>query len=109
MLRWLKMNHLLGETSTEMQVDFLGTRLKDDAAEWFFRNIELHNCAIHDWSFEDVVIGLQKRFLLTLTHHRAANQFDSLRQDTHTVQELYTELCKFSERMVYPPDEYTFR
>ena len=26
-LRWLKMNCLLGETSVEMQVDYLGTRL----------------------------------------------------------------------------------
>ena len=32
-LRWLKMNCLLGETSVEMQVDYLGTRLTGEAQE----------------------------------------------------------------------------
>ena len=39
-LRWLKMNCLLGETSIDMQVDYLGTRLTGKAQEWFYRNIE---------------------------------------------------------------------
>ena len=39
-LRWLKMNCLLGETSVEMQVDYLGTRLTGKAQEWFCRNVE---------------------------------------------------------------------
>ena len=32
-LRWLKMDCLLGETSIEMQVDYLGTRLTGDVQE----------------------------------------------------------------------------
>ena len=32
-LRWLKMNCLLGETSVEMQVDYLGTCLTGEAQE----------------------------------------------------------------------------
>ena len=39
-LRWLKMNCLLGETSVKMQVNYLGTRLTDEAQEWFYRNVE---------------------------------------------------------------------
>ena len=39
-LRWLKMNCLLGETSIEMQVDYLGTRLTGKVQEWFYRNVE---------------------------------------------------------------------
>ena len=39
-LRWLKMNCLLGETSIEMQVHYLGTRLTGKAQEWFYRNVE---------------------------------------------------------------------
>ena len=34
-LRWLKMNYLLGETSVEMQVDYLGTCLTGEVQEWF--------------------------------------------------------------------------
>ena len=39
-LRWLKMNCLLGETSIDMQVDYLGTHLTGEAQEWFYRNVE---------------------------------------------------------------------
>ena len=39
-LRWLKMNCLLGETSIDMQVDYLGTRLTGEVQEWFYRNVE---------------------------------------------------------------------
>ena len=34
------MNCLLGETSIDMQVDYLGTRLTGKAQEWFYRNVE---------------------------------------------------------------------
>ena len=39
-LRWLKMNCLLGETTIGMQVDYLGTRLTGKVQEWFYRNVE---------------------------------------------------------------------
>ena len=39
-LRWLKMNCLLGETSVKMQVDYLGTCLTGEAQKWFYRNVE---------------------------------------------------------------------
>ena len=39
-LRWLKMNCLLGETSIDMQVNYLGTCLTGEVQEWFYRNVE---------------------------------------------------------------------
>jgi hypothetical protein len=39
-LRWLKMNYLLGPTRTEFQVSYLGTCLTGEAQEWFHRNVE---------------------------------------------------------------------
>ena len=42
-LRWLKMNCLLGETSTDMQVDYLGTCLTGKVQEWFYRNVEQYD------------------------------------------------------------------
>ena len=39
-LRWLKMNCLLGETSIKMQVNYLGTCLTGEVQEWFYRNVE---------------------------------------------------------------------
>ena len=66
-LRWLKMNCLLGETSIDMQVDYLGTCLTGEVQEWFYRNVEQYDHQVRDWTLEMVVQGLQRRFLHTLT------------------------------------------
>ena len=39
-LQWLRLHSLLGVKYTETQVQFLGTRLRGNASEWFMRNIE---------------------------------------------------------------------
>ena len=39
-LRWLKMNCLLGEMCIDMQVNYLGTHLTGEVQEWFYRNVE---------------------------------------------------------------------
>ena len=42
-LRWLKMNCLLGEASTDMQANYLGTHPTGEVQEWFYRNIGRKN------------------------------------------------------------------
>ena len=59
-LQWLKMNGLLGTKHAAFQVEYLGTRLKGDALEWYTRNVERHNRPIKNWSLESVFEGLQK-------------------------------------------------
>ena len=71
-LRWLKMNCLLGATSVETQVDYVGACLTGEAQEWFLQNMEQFNHLVCNWNLEMVMQGLQKRFLHTLNitmHH----------------------------------------
>ena len=103
------MDGLLGVKYTETQVQFLGTRLKGNASEWFTRNIECPDRPIRDWSLESVIEGLQKQFLNSLTHRQASNKFDTIEQGQKTVQELIQELTKYAARMVQYPDDYSFR
>ena len=42
-LRWLRLNSLLGEDNANFQVEYLGMRLKGDALEWYTRNVKRHN------------------------------------------------------------------
>ena len=42
-LRWLRLNSLLGEDNANFQVEYLGMRLKGDALEWYTRNVERHD------------------------------------------------------------------
>ena len=59
-LQWLKMNGLLSTKYAAFQVEYLGTRLKGDALEWYTRNVERHDRPIKNWSLESVFEGLQK-------------------------------------------------
>jgi hypothetical protein len=108
-LRWLKMNYLLGPTSTDLQVSYLGTCLTGEAQEWFHRNVEHFDRQVPDWTLETVIQGLQKRFLHALTYHHASTKFDAVMQGTNTVQELMNELTKYAACMIQQPEEYTLR
>jgi hypothetical protein len=59
-LRWLKMNYLLGPTSIELQVSYMGTCLTGEAQEWYHRNVERFDRQVRDWTLETIVQGLQK-------------------------------------------------
>ena len=102
------MNCLLGETSIEMQVDYLGTRLTGEAQEWFYRNVERFDRQVRKWTLETVAQGLQRRFLHTLTHHHASNKFDTVSQGNKTVQEVLNDLKKYATQMIHLPDIYMF-
>ena len=100
---------LLGVKYTKTQVQFLGTRLKGNASEWFMRNIERPDRPIRDWSLESVIKGLQKQFLNLLTHRQALTKFDTIKQGQKMVQELIQELTKYTTQMVQYLDDYSFR
>ena len=80
----------------ETQVQFLGTRLKGNASEWFTRNVERPDRLIRDWSLESVIKGLQKEFLNLLMHRQASNKFNMIEQGQTTVQELIQKLTKYA-------------
>jgi hypothetical protein len=40
-LRWLKLNRMLGAASGEWRLMLLGTCLTSEAQEWYMRNVEL--------------------------------------------------------------------
>jgi hypothetical protein len=42
-----------------------------------------------------------------LMHRHIAADFDAMRQGNSTVQELYNQMSKLVEQIVYPPDAYT--
>jgi hypothetical protein len=56
-----------------------------------------------------VIVGLQDRFLHTLTHHQAVAKWELIEQRKCTIQEHLNELTKYAARMLYHPDLYSFR
>ena len=79
-LWWLRLHGILGVNYTKTHVQFLGTRLKGNASEWFTRNIECPGWPIKYWSLESVIEGLQKIFLNSIMHRQASNKFNTIKQ-----------------------------
>ena len=103
------MNGLLGTKHATFHAQYLGTRLKGDALEWYMRNVERHDRPIKNWSLESVFKGLQKRFLNTLTLGQVSNKFNTINQGRRTAQELIHELTMYARQMVQYPDAYSFK
>ena len=59
----MKLSSLLGEDNADFQVEYLGTRLKGDALEWYTRNVERHDQPIKNWSLEAVIEGITETLL----------------------------------------------
>jgi hypothetical protein len=107
-LQWLKMNSFLRPSSTDFQLQYLGTHLKGKAHKWFYRNIKHCDRAVRDWTLKAAIQGLQRRFLHTLMHHNASNRFDSVMQSQQTIHKLLNDLKKYAGHMIMQPDAYTF-
>jgi hypothetical protein len=103
------MNNMLGERTAELQLSFLGSCLRDEALEWFTRNVECPDRVVQHWTFESAVAAMQQHFLHTLTHRQASNKFESIEQGSKTVQELLNNLMKYTAHMVTMPDDYTVK
>jgi hypothetical protein len=89
MLRWLKLNCMLGTAGQDWQLTVLGTHLTGKAQERYMHNVESLTWTIQAWNLETAVLGLQRRFLPMLMHRHVAMDFDAVRQGNGTVQQLY--------------------
>jgi hypothetical protein len=97
MLRWLKLNCMLGMAGQDWQLTVLGTSLTSEVQEWYMHNVESSTRMIQAWNLETEVLSLQCRFLPTLMHKHAATDFDTGHQGNGTVQELYNLMMKLTE------------
>ena len=87
-LRWLSMNLNLGsgETNTLVQLRYLGTCLRGDALDWYYHEVEHYARPTRRWTLESTLVGLQDRFLHSLTWRHMSLQFDTTQQGSGTVQ-----------------------
>ena len=95
--------------TTMLQVKYMGTRLVDDAQEWYIRNVEHHRCTVREWTLESLLRAMQKQFLHVLMHRQVSVKFDTTQQGSGMVQTMLNRLEKFTSWMVMPPDEYTMQ
>jgi hypothetical protein len=58
MLRWLKLNCMLGTAGQDWQLTVLGTCLTDEAQEWYMCNVKLSTQTIQTWNLGTMILGL---------------------------------------------------
>ena len=92
------------------RVDLLGSALEGKASEWYYENVASPYRAQRHWTFEEAVVELYRRFIITDSFQRAELQFHSVRYKTDTgVAGLYQELRRYAQRMLEPPTQSTIR
>ena len=65
---------------------------------------------VRHWTFEDLIFGLFRRFIHEASAQNAAIQYDRTKYSTDKrVLAFYNELMQRADRMVEPPDSYSFR
>lgn len=110
LLRWLRVQNVCGPRKDVLRVDLCGTTLKGLAADWFAEEVESYYRPVEDWLFEDVVCALYKRFIHRVTAQNAADKYRKTKfSKADGALAFYNELKRHANRMVQPPDEYSFK
>ncbi|GBE77706.1 hypothetical protein SCP_0105880 [Sparassis crispa] len=111
LLEYFKTLRITGDAMDADRLQILGQSLKDDAANWFFLNVQSPNCEVRKWYFEDAVTHLHRQFLHKDSELIASEKYDKAMYSLSRggVSELYNRLLHHADRMVQYPTEYAFR
>ncbi|KIJ47413.1 hypothetical protein M422DRAFT_248805 [Sphaerobolus stellatus SS14] len=76
--------------------------------EQFYWQVEQFDREVKHWDLDSVLMGLQKRFMPTLSLNKVAVGYDHLMQGSMNVQQLHQQLTKLAKQMVELPDAYSY-
>src|SRR5262249_46356199 len=101
---------MTGPDKDAFRVDFCGTNLTGMASSWFTDEVKAWNRARLDWTFEELIIALYKRFIHDVTAQHANVKYENTRYAKSTgALAYYNELDRHANRMIVRPDSYSFR
>ena len=84
--------------------------LKDAASTWYGDNMDGGSHQNHEWSFEEVVIGLYDRFIHQGALRSTSDAFQSMTYvPDEGVMAFYHRMTWYAAQMVRPPNRYTFK
>ena len=110
LLRWLRVQNVCRENKDVLRIDLCGTTLKGLAANWFAEEVESINRPVEYWLFEDVICAMYKRFIHRVTAQHATDKYKKTRfSKAEGTLTFYNNMKHHANRMVQPPDEYSFK
>ncbi|KAL1947388.1 hypothetical protein VTO73DRAFT_14349 [Trametes versicolor] len=109
-LRWLALGRIIGPELDADRVQLLGQHLIKEARLWYDDTIDTFDGVGRDWSFEQSLCAMYKRFIHRSTARAAADKFQRVRYKRETgVSGLWDSLVALTRKMPEVPDEYSFK
>jgi hypothetical protein len=110
LLRFMKIHRLTGMDKDRDQVLVMGTSLKGRAERWFSQEVERPTQIIWDWTFELVIIGLYRAFIMTATTQQAMQRYMRVKFSCKEgIMAFYCKLLTWAGRLAKYPDPYSFK
>ena len=110
LLTYCRQLNLTGPDFDGNRMDVLSAALAGDAASWHFQNVQSPFRTQQYWSFEEIVVAIYKRFILTDAFQQASYEFQKVVYDPDRgVGGLYQDLCHWAQRMLDKPSETVFK
>ncbi|KAI0258023.1 hypothetical protein BC834DRAFT_975824 [Gloeopeniophorella convolvens] len=109
LVRWMHLNQLNGPDLDDERVILLGLTLGEEAAKWYYCEIESPSRACRHWSFKEAIIGLYNFCVHKTTAQDAMDEFNSTRYSRRGgVVSYFNDLQHRALRLVEPPNDYMF-
>jgi len=109
-LRWFRVTGMAGPDKDPFRVDLCGIYLTGIASTWYNTEVEAWERTKINWTFEELIIALYKRFIHEVTAQNAKTHYENTRYSkTKGALAFYNELERHAKRMIQRPDEYSHR
>jgi hypothetical protein len=110
LVRWMRMQNLVGPARDYTRILVLGFYLEGDAHTWYDDVIAAPDRIVRDWTFEEAILQLHKRFISGVAAIRASEKFFKCTYHASDgVAGLYNRLNRCARRMVQHPGDYAIR
>ena len=101
---------IMGPRTDATHVQYTGLHLSGLAQQWYSQEVLAPTRCVRHWSFEDLIFGLFRRFIHEASAQNAAIQYNRTKYSADKgVLAFYNKLTRRVDRMVEPPDSYSFR
>lgn len=109
-LTYCRRLNITGSENEQGRVDLLGTVLKENAKEWLFHNVTSSGRQRVVWTFEDIIIALYQRFVVTDSFWQAEVNFHNIKwDDKRGPLGVAEDINRWASQMLEHPNEKMLR
>jgi hypothetical protein len=110
LLSYFYFYRVVGPELDGQRVLLTGTRLTGVAATWFSQEVTGPSRTTRNWSFEELICSLFRRFLTEVTAQKAVEAFEAVKYSrAKGALGYWNDIVQAAERMINPPDEGTMK